>query len=210
MQNLFPQEGETVPKLRFPEFLNDEEWMEKVLGDKEVSFFVKERIKVNKLNIDSYISTENMLSEFSGVTVASKIPSSGSITKFKGGDILMSNIRPYLKKIWKSNKTGGASNDVLVFRSGSEVLSEFLDFILKNEVFINYVMESAKGVKMPRGDKESMQKYTVFIPSKAEQQKIASCLSSLDDIITAQTKLIEQLKLHKKGLMQGLFPKVNN
>jgi type I restriction enzyme S subunit len=112
--------------------------------------------------------------------------------------------------VWKADKNGGASNDVLVFRSGSEVLSEFLERIIKNEAFINYVMESAKGVKMPRGDKDSMQKYIVFIPSKTEQQKIAFCLSALDDLITAQAEKIEQLNLHKKGLMQGLFPKIDN
>src|SRR5690606_25062371 len=102
----------------------------------EVSYFVNEKITVNKLNINSYISTENMLPEFSGISTASKIPSSGNFTKFKNGDILISNIRPYLKKVWKSDRNGGASNDVLVFRSGSEVMSAFLEFIIKNEAFI--------------------------------------------------------------------------
>jgi type I restriction enzyme S subunit len=189
--------------------LKDGEWAEKKLGDKEVSTFVNQKISIQKLNINSYISTENMLAEFSGVTSASKLPQTGSFTKFIEGDILISNIRPYLKKVWKSNKKGGTSNDVIVFRSGSKVLSEFLEFILKNDAFINYVMKSAKGVKMPRGDKESMQEYSVMIPIKLEQKKIASCLSSLDDVIAAQTKKIAQLKLHKKGLMQGLFPKTN-
>ncbi|MGY6521503.1 MAG: restriction endonuclease subunit S [Mongoliitalea sp.] len=207
MQNLFPQEGETVPKYRFPEFEGDGEWVEKKLGDKEVSSFVNEKISVNELSIDSYISTENMMSDYSGVATSSKLPSSGNFTKFRIGDILISNIRPYLKKVWKSDKMGGASNDVLVFRSGSMVVCDFLEFTIKNDSFINYVMESAKGVKMPRGDKDSMQEYTVFIPSKAEQKKIASCLSAVDELIAAQGEKIEQLKLHKKGLMQGLFPK---
>jgi type I restriction enzyme S subunit len=215
MQNLFPTNSITndeleitnVPNYRFPEFLEDGEWMEKKLGDKEVSYFINEKTSVDKLNVNSYVSTENMLPEFSGVITSSKLPSLGNFTKFKNGDILISNIRPYLKKVWKADKIGGASNDVLVFRYGSEVLSEFLECIIKNEAFINYVMEGAKGVKMPRGDKDYMQKYIVFIPSKMEQQKIASCLSSLDELITAQTEKIAQLKLHKKGLMQGLFPK---
>jgi type I restriction enzyme S subunit len=215
MQNLFPTNSITndeleitnVPNYRFPEFLEDEGWVEKKLGDKEVSYFVNEKTSVDKLNVNSYVSTENMLPEFSGVSTSSKLPSLGNFTKFKNGDILISNIRPYLKKVWKADKIGGASNDVLVFRYGSEVLSEFLECIIKNEAFINYVMEGAKGVKMPRGDKDYMQKYIVFIPSKMEQQKIASCLSSLDDLITAQTEKIAQLKLHKKGLMQGLFPR---
>lgn len=208
MQNLFPQKGEKVPKLRFKQFENEGNWMEKKLGDKEVSYFVNDKVPVNKLNFDSYISTENMLSEFSGVSKASKLPQMGSFTKFENGDILISNIRPYLKKVWKADKSGGASNDVLVFRSGLKVSKEFLEYIIKNEAFINYVMKSAKGVKMPRGDKSSMQKYTVFIPSKYEQEKIACCLSALDELIIAQAEKIQQLTLHKKGLMQGLFPKI--
>jgi type I restriction enzyme S subunit len=69
-------------------------------------------------------------------------------------------------------------------------------------------MKSPKGVKMPRGDKSSMLEYSVNYPNRKEQQKISACLSSLDDLIKAQMEKIEQLKLHKKGLMQGLFPKV--
>ncbi len=206
MQNLFPQEGETVPNYRFPEFENDGDWEENLLGDEDISFFVNEKISVNKLNINSYISTENMLPEFGGINPASKLPSAGNFTKYDRGDILISNIRPYLNKIWKSDDVGGASNDVIVFRAGKNMLSDFLEFILKNALFIKYVMEGAKGVKMPRGDKESMKKYVVLIPSQFEQQKIASTLSSLDKTITAQSEKIERLKLHKKGLMQGLFP----
>lgn len=207
MQNLFPQEGQTVPNFRFPEFEEDGEWEEKKLGDKDVSFFVGEKTSVDKLTTDSYVSTENMLPDYSGVKAASKLPSSGSFTKFKIGDILISNIRPYLKKVWKSDKSGGASNDVYVFRSGSHVESEFLEFIIKNDDFINYVMKSVKGVKMPRGDKASMREYSVFIPSKLEQQKISNCLSLVDELIASQTEKMDRLLQHKKGLMQGLFPK---
>lgn len=210
LQNLFPQKGETKPRYRFPEFENDEDWKSKKLGDKEVAFFVNEKVAISELNLESYISTENMLSGFMGVSNASKLPSTGNFTKFKCGDILISNIRPYLKKVWKADITGGASNDVLVFRSGNDVSSNFLEFILKNDIFINYVMKSAKGVKMPRGDKDSMMNYIVYIPSKKEQQKIASCLSALDELIVSQTKKIDQLRLHKKGLMQSLFPKMND
>lgn len=208
LQNLFPQEGETVPKYRFSEFKNDGDWVEKKLGDKDVSFFVNQKITIKQLKLNTYISTENMLPEFSGIRVINKLPSNGSFTKFIKGDILISNIRPYLKKVWKADIDGAASNDVLVFRAGKEVLSEFLEYIIKNDSFINYVMKSAKGVKMPRGDKNAMQEYSIFVPLKKEQQKIATCLSSLDDLITAQIKKIKQLKLHKKGLMQVLFPKI--
>lgn len=208
MQNFFPQEGKKVPKYRFPEFEKDGEWGEKRLGDEEVSFFVKSKIDSQKLNLENYFSTDNMLSDYGGVTNATKLPTTGRVTKFIKGDILISNIRPYLKKVWKSDRNGGASNDVMVFRAGSDVTSDFLETILKNDAFINYVMQSAKGVKMPRGDKDSMLKYSIRVPEYKEQQKIASCLSAVDELITAQADKIEQLQQHKKGLMQGLFPKI--
>lgn len=209
MQNMFPQEGEKIPKYRFPEFEDDGEWVKRKLGDKEVSCLVNEKVSSQKLALGNYISTDNMLPDYQGITISTKLPTINRVTKFIVGDILISNIRPYLKKVWKSDRHGGASNDILVFRSGSKVISEFLGFILKNDSFINYVMQSAKGVKMPRGDKDSMLEYSIRIPIQREQQKIASCLSALDDLITAETEKIGQLQLHKNGLMQGLFPKID-
>lgn len=206
LQKLFPQEGESVPKVRFAEFEGDGEWEEKRLGDEEVSGFVNDKIDSEKLTLKNYISTDNMLPDYSGVTEASKLPTTNRVTGFLKGDILISNIRPYLKKVWKSDRAGGASNDVLIFRAGSSVIGDFLECILKNDAFINYVMQSAKGVKMPRGDKDSMLKYPTRIPKKKEQQKIASCLWAVDELITAQQEKIVQLQQHKKGLMQGLFP----
>ena len=206
MQKLFPEKGEKVPKYRFPEFENYGEWIEAKLGDKEVAYFVNSKIDSEQLTVNNYISTNNMQPDYSGITKASKLPTIGRVTEFNVGDILISNIRPYLKKVWKANIKGGASNDVLVFRSGSRVKSDFLEFILKNDSFINYVMESAKGVKMPRGDKDAMLKYSIKIPQPIEQQKIASTLSVLDELIFAEKEEVEQLKAHKKGLMQSLFP----
>lgn len=210
MQNLFPQEGQSVPNFRFPEFEEDGEWVEKKLGEKDVSLFVSEKVNSEELTLENYISTDNMLADYSGIVSASKLPSLGRVTKFIEGDILISNIRPYLKKVWKSNMKGGASNDVLVFRAGSKVKSEFLEFILKNDNFIKYVMEGAKGVKMPRGDKHSIMEYPIRIPKSKEQQKVALCLSEVDMLISRLQEKIEQLNLHKKGLMQGLFPTISN
>ncbi len=209
MQQLFPAEGETVPKLRFPEFRDAGEWEAASLGDKEVSTFVKERTPLEKLKLESYVSTENLLPDYAGVTTVSKLPPTGSFTRFKKGDILISNIRPYLKKVWSANKDGASSNDVIVIRAQSKVSDSFLSFLLKNDEFINYIMIGAKGVKMPRGDISLMKEYPVAYPSTKEQQKIADCLSSVDDLITAQTQKVDALKIHKKGLMQQLFPVVD-
>ncbi len=195
-----------IPELRFSEFTKDEEWLEKRLGDVEVSRFVSKKIDGEKLTVDNYISTDNMLPDYSGIAKASRLPTTDRVTEYIEGDVLISNIRPYLKKVWKADRKGGASNDVLVFRSGASVKSEFLEYVLKNDAFINYVMRSAKGVKMPRGDKDFMLEYPVVVPHPQEQQKIASCLSSLDELIAAHTDKLEVLKDHKKGLLQNLFP----
>ncbi len=197
-------EQELVPELRFPEFEDAGEWEPKKLGDKEVSDFVKKRLSLGELSIETYVSTENILADFSGIAVASKLPPSGSFTAYKRGDILLANIRPYLKKVWVANRSGGASNDVVVVRPKNG--NAFLSCILKNEVFINYVMQGAKGVKMPRGDIALMKEYSIAVPSLEEQQKIADCLSSLDELITANTQKYEALQSYKKGLMQNLFP----
>ena len=149
MQQLFPAEGETLPKLRFPEFQEAGEWETDLLGSNKVSKFISERVALDQLNQDTYVSTENLLPDYAGVTRASKLPPSGSFTRYKKGDVLVSNIRPYLKKVWSADKEGASSNDVVVIRSGENVTSIFLTFVLKNDLFINYVMTEAKGVKMP-------------------------------------------------------------
>ncbi|MBE0506886.1 MAG: restriction endonuclease subunit S [Marinospirillum sp.] len=196
-----------VPRLRFPEFREAGEWRKTQLGTKGIATFVKKRISLNDLRIESYVSTENLLPDFGGKKCASKLPPSGSFTCFKAGDILIANIRPYLKKVWVADCDGAASNDVIVIRPMDSVHESFLSVLLKSDVFINYVMEGAKGVKMPRGDISLMKEYTLAVPAPEEQQKIAACLSSLDALIAAQTDKIDALKAHKKGLMQQLFPR---
>ncbi|WP_306331296.1 restriction endonuclease subunit S [Vibrio injensis] len=194
-----------LPQLRFLEFKDGPDWSQKKLSDPKVAIFVKEKGKVSSLTLDTYISTENILPDYQGVVTASKLPPSGSFTLYKNNDVLISNIRPYLKKVWHADKVGAASNDILVIRAGSDVKSLYLLYLLKNDNFIDYMMSSAKGVKMPRGDIESIRNYPVFVPEREEQTKIAGCLSSLDDVITTNNKKLDSLKLHKKGLLQKLF-----
>jgi type I restriction enzyme S subunit len=211
MQQLFPSEGETVPKLRFPEFWGNAEWEDAKLGEREITTFVKERIPLDRLTLKTYVSTENLLPDYAGVTTASKLPSTGSFTQYIKGDILVSNIRPYLKKVWAATNEGGTSNDVIVIRAKSKIRSSFLAYLLRNDEFISYVMKGAKGVKMPRGDIYLMKEYPVAIPtSPKEQQKIADCLTSVDDLITVQTQKLDALKSHKNGLMQRLFPTIDD
>jgi len=186
-----------VPKLRFPKFRGAEGWEMDHLG--QAAEFVSERIQLQKVKLENYVSTENILPDFGGVVKASNLPTTGSVTRFRINDVLISNIRPYLKKVWRSDKDGGASNDVIVVRAKQAFLEQFLPFILRNDAFIDYVMKGAKGVKMPRGDVSLMRQYPIGCPSLPEQQKIAECLTTLDEVITAQSQKLDALKIHKKG-----------
>jgi type I restriction enzyme S subunit len=187
--------------LRFPGF--EGEWGKKKLG--AISENIKERISSSLLSTNNYISTENLLQNFQGAIPATSIPHNTHVVVFKKGDVLFSNIRPYLKKVWRANRDGGCSADVFVFRSNDACLSQFLYYHIANDIFIDYVMIGAKGVKMPRGDKQQIDQYLVSLPSKQEQEKIATFLSLIDQRIETQIKIIEQYKSLIKGVCQNLF-----
>jgi type I restriction enzyme S subunit len=197
-----------VPRLRFPEFRDAGPWEVKRLGDKDVALFVRDTATRKDLCVETYVSTENMLPDFGGVTRATSLPPSGTIRKYQKRDILIANIRPYLKKVWQADKAGAASNDVLVVRPSNTVDPRFLGLVLANDAFISFVMAGAKGVKMPRGDITLIKQFPIPIPvQRKEQQRIADCLSSLDEVIELEAQKLEALKTHKKGLMQLLFPR---
>jgi len=184
-----------VPALRFPEFT--EEWESVLLED--VAEFQKKRISSDLLNNSNYISTENILQNFGGVQNSISIPANTNVIEYQRGDVLLSNIRPYLKKVWLSDRHGGCSADVFVLR-GNQCERRFLYYVIASDRFINFVMSDAKGVKMPRGDKSQMEKFTFFIPTNVEQKKIAMFLSMLDERIRLQNKIIEKLETLIKGI----------
>ena len=190
-----------VPNLRFPEF--EGEWEKSTLGD--ISEFSKDRLNSNELSCDNYVATENMLQDYQGIVAASNIPSSTNVIKFSKGDVLLSNIRPYLKKVWYADRDGGCSADVFVFKVLAVCNSDFLHYIIANNKFINFAMSGAKGVKMPRGDKEQMKTYKIGLPSKEEQRKIADLLRLLDERIATQNKIIDKLQSLIKGLEDNLL-----
>ena len=146
-----------------------------------------------------------MLQDYQGIVAASNIPSSTNVIKFSKGDVLLSNIRPYLKKVWYADRDGGCSADVFVFKALAVCNSDFLHYIIANDRFINFAMSGAKGVKMPRGDKEQMKTYKIGLPSKEEQRKIADLLRLLDERIATQNKIIEDLKKLKCAIAERLF-----
>ena len=190
-----------VPNLRFPEF--EGEWEETRL--KEISKFSKERLNSIELSCSNYVTTENMLQDYKGIVSATNLPTNTNVVKFSKGDVLLSNIRPYLKKVWYADRNGGCSADVFVFKALPICNSNFLHHVIANDRFIKFVMGGAKGVKMPRGDKEQMITYKVGLPCIEEQKKIANLLSLLDERISTQNKIIEDLKKLKCAISKYLF-----
>ena len=179
------------------------EWKEYRLG--EVCIYNTERIPLNLLNEENYISTENMLPNIGGVTISSNLPTSGNAVHFYNGDILISNIRPYFKKIWYANKEGGCSADVLCIRANKDIDKQYLYYLLSQQDFFDYVMAGAKGCKMPRGDKQHIMNWEISLPSLPTQQKIASILSSLDDKIEVNRRINEQLEELAQALFKSWF-----
>ena len=176
-----------------------EEWKEYKLG--EVAIQVRDRIETSNLDSSSYISTENMLPNKAGVTLSSGIPS-GNAIKFKNGDVLISNIRPYFKKIWRADIVGGCSADVICLRASKEIEPLFLYYLLSQDLFFDYVMQGAKGTKMPRGDKNQIMQWPIMLPSIKEQQGISAILKSLDDKIEVNRQINDNLEQQGQALFE--------
>ena len=149
----------------------------------EICLFRMGKTDVANLTTETYISTENMLPNKSGIVNATSLPIVDLTQAYENGDVLVSNIRPYFKKIWKAKINGGCSNDVLVFTAKENTDSDFLYYVLADDAFFAYAMATSKGTKMPRGDKKSIMQYEVPCYDIEIQQKIASILKSIDEKI---------------------------
>jgi len=167
--------------------------------------FGKDKINVSSLTLENYISTENMLPNKAGVTVASTLPTVTQTQRYVRGDVLVSNIRPYFKKIWFADKDGGCSNDVLVFKSKENIDKRYLYYVLANDEFFNYSMATSKGTKMPRGDKISIMAYEIEEFDIETQQKIGSLLSSIDEKIALNEQINKNLEQQADALYQAFF-----
>jgi len=170
----------------------------------EVCSYVADKIDNSALNIDNYISTENMMQNCGGITSASNVPV-GKSTRFIEGDILFSNIRPYFKKLWRANISGGCSADVLCIRANEKIDPTYLYYLLTQDSFISYVMAGTKGCKMPRGDKQYNMAWNINLPSLDVQVKIAAQLSEIDDKIAVNRRICENLEAQAQALFKHWF-----
>jgi type I restriction enzyme S subunit len=162
------------------------EW--KPLG--EVAEYSKMRIGFDQLDEKNYVGVDNLLQNRTGKAESNYVPTSGNLTKYCEGDILIGNIRPYLKKIWYADFTGGTNGDVLVVQvTDKKVNSRYLYQVLADDKFFEYNMQHSKGAKMPRGDKSKIMEYSVPIPkNEGEQVRIVSILDKFDALTNSITE----------------------
>ena len=214
MQNLFPQEGEKVPKYRFPEFKNDGKWLENrldLITDKigdgihttpiyDVSgeyYFINGNNlidgkiyiydKTKKVSSEEY---EKHKKELNDSTILLSINGTiGNVSYYNSEKVILGKSACYINTSKKLNRT-------------------FLFYYLQTDEIKSYFDLELTGSTIKNLSLKSIRETIINLPSDKEQQKLAECLSALDGLINAQTEKIEQLKLHKKGLLQGLFPKM--
>lgn len=169
-----------------------------------VSSYVTEKISVDSIDISEYITTDNLLQNKRGRVIAEKLPTQ-KVTKFKQDDILIANIRPYLKKIWQADIDGGASFDVLVVRPNDVIDNNFLYYALTQDSFFEYVMKGSKGTKMPRGDKSQIMNFVIPDLEIGEQIKIGKLLKSIDQKIQTNNQINQELEAMAKTLYDYWF-----
>lgn len=172
----------------------------------DICFYAKGKVNVSGLTDADYISTENMLPNKGGITTASSLPSTIQTQAYKKDDVLVSNIRPYFKKIWFADFDGGCSNDVLVFRAKEGTDARFLYYVLADDAFFDYSTATSKGTKMPRGDKTAIMQYEVPHFDLPIQKKIAGILADIDDKIALNSNINKNLLQQAQALYNHSFP----
>ena len=171
---------------------------------KDICKYITER--TSHIDLTSYITTDNMLQDFEGVKEFTGRTEAESGIAYKKGDILFSNIRPYLKKMWLADKDGSCSPDVLVFRSDtSKVSPEFLYYSLRRDDFIDFIMHNAgtKGIKMPRGNKEEIPNYSISLPSLAQQAILVTEIRKYEEIISDARLSIASCPSRKQAILDN-------
>ena len=166
-----------------------------------VAEYSQKRISVADLTPETYVGVDNLLQDRKGKAVATFLPDQGSVTTYNQGDILIGNIRPYLKKIWFSNQVGGTSGDVLTVHNSiiSCMENKYLYYILSDDRFFYYNVQYSKGSKMPRGDKQAIMQYKFILPPLSEQVRIVSTLDNFNTLTNSLSEgLPKEIELRQK------------
>ena len=162
----------------------------------EIAYYPKVRINTEILSVDTYVGVESLITDRGGKTSSSSLPE-GVAIEFLPQDILIGNIRPYLKKIWLSDCQGGTNGDVICIRvlDSKEVIPKYLYHNLASDKFFDYDNSHAKGGKMPRGDKNAILAYKIPVPPLEIQSRIVEVL---DKMATLTAELKAELEARKQ------------
>lgn len=172
----------------------------------EIATFVEDKISSNSISLADYVTTDSLLPNKEGKALATNLPPViCSLTHFRKGDVLVANIRPYLKKVWLADKEGGCSSDVLVFRVKEGNKSSFLYAIMLQDRFFDYAMKGAKGSKMPRGDKDQIMRYELPKFSPQEQENIGNLVISITNKLWLNRSINHNLEAMAKQLYDYWF-----
>ena len=182
------------------------------LGD--VCDEIKDRIQSSKISVGEYVTTDNMVKDRGGIVPAEYVPSDVGLVEYHKDDVLIANIRPYLKKIWLADHDGGCSSDVVVFRSNIDGLSsEYLYSVLSQDAYFEYVMQKPRGTKMPRGDRDWMKEFRFPLPPLSVQREIVARLerelAAVEKIKKDFEALAETAKAEFKAELKEVFEEIS-
>lgn len=170
---------------------------------KTIMCYGKERINYSAITPETYVSTDNMEQNCEGIVPYNGTPNVNTIVAYQKGDILLSNIRPYLKKLWLANCNGGCSPDVLVLHNNrpAQVDSSFIYYSLRRQGFFDFIMSDIKGMKMPRGKKETIEKFEIILPSLDKQKEVVEKMSKIDEEISKAKQYVANAYSAKQAIL---------
>lgn len=172
----------------------------------DIAEYVTDKISSNRITINEYVTTDSLLQNKRGRETAQNLPPvTCALINFKQGDVLVANIRPYLKKVWYADSEGGCSSDVLVFRAKNGHDSNFLYAVLMQDTFFDYAMQGAKGSKMPRGDKDQIMRYEIPTFSTDEEENIGKMVVDITSKIAINRRINDNLEAMAKQLYDYWF-----
>ena len=166
--------------------------------------WVTTKVVASSISPEHYVTTDTMLQKCEGIREYKEPMPASNVTSFKEGDILLSNIRPYLQKLWHATFSGGCSNDVLVLRvkDSKKFNSTFYATYLKQQAFFDYIMQDVNGAKMPRGKKPHIIKYRVPNIPVDQQNKIVKKIEIIENQIKEAEKKLETLNGRTTEIVQ--------
>ena len=172
----------------------------------DIAEFVTDKVSSSSISLENYVTTDSLLQNKRGRETAQNLPPvQCALTHYKQGDVLVANIRPYLKKVWFADSEGGCSSDVLVFRAKIGHYPSFLYAVLIQDAFFDYTMSGAKGSKMPRGDKDQIMRYELPTFTSLEEENIGNMMVDIMSKINVNRQINDNLEAMAKQLYDYWF-----